>query len=127
MIRAERNYLFFVDLNIFSVYYSLGSGSDMATFYQRAGVPSIDMWFTYDEVSSEWGEGWGLHAQWWLYTDNFESIRYFELINKINFVIFYIDRYYLNKTRNRSFNYSLLTKQLYFGDFCVDGEHLYLL
>lgn len=32
-----------------SVYYSLGSGSDMATFYQRAGVPSIDMWFTYDE------------------------------------------------------------------------------
>ncbi|XP_056014480.1 glutamate carboxypeptidase 2-like isoform X2 [Ostrea edulis] len=35
-----------------SVYYSLGSGSDMATFYQRAGVPSIDMWFTYDE--SKW-------------------------------------------------------------------------
>ncbi|XP_069102028.1 putative N-acetylated-alpha-linked acidic dipeptidase isoform X2 [Argopecten irradians] len=32
-----------------SVYYSLGSGSDMATFYQRAGVPSVDMWFTYDE------------------------------------------------------------------------------
>ena len=58
MIRADRNYLFFVDLNIFSVYYSLGSGSDMATFYQRAGVPSIDMWFTYDEVSSE-GRGGG--------------------------------------------------------------------
>ncbi|XP_060073376.1 glutamate carboxypeptidase 2-like [Ylistrum balloti] len=32
-----------------SVYYSLGSGSDMATFYQRAGVPSVDMWFTYDD------------------------------------------------------------------------------
>ena len=53
-IRADRNYLF-----IFSVYYSLGSGSDMATFYQRAGVPSIDMWFTYDEVSSEGGGGGG--------------------------------------------------------------------
>ncbi|XP_061193543.1 N-acetylated-alpha-linked acidic dipeptidase 2-like isoform X2 [Saccostrea echinata] len=35
-----------------SVYYSLGSGSDMATFYQRAGVPSVDMWFTYD--SDKW-------------------------------------------------------------------------
>lgn len=35
-----------------SVYYSLGSGSDMATFYQRAGVPSIDMWFTYN--SDKW-------------------------------------------------------------------------
>ena len=35
-----------------SVYYSLGSGSDMATFYQRAGVPSLDMWFTYNE--DEW-------------------------------------------------------------------------
>ncbi|XP_062590034.1 N-acetylated-alpha-linked acidic dipeptidase 2-like [Saccostrea cucullata] len=35
-----------------SVYYSLGSGSDMATFYQRAGVPCIDMWFTYD--SKKW-------------------------------------------------------------------------
>ncbi|KAJ8315195.1 hypothetical protein KUTeg_007345 [Tegillarca granosa] len=32
-----------------SVYYSLGSGSDMATFYQRAGVPSVDMWYTYNE------------------------------------------------------------------------------
>ncbi|KAL3881664.1 hypothetical protein ACJMK2_028074, partial [Sinanodonta woodiana] len=31
-----------------SIYYSLGSGSDMATFYQRAGVPSIDMWYDYD-------------------------------------------------------------------------------
>ncbi|KAL3881662.1 hypothetical protein ACJMK2_028072 [Sinanodonta woodiana] len=31
-----------------SVYYSLGSGSDMATFYQRAGVPSIDMYYTFD-------------------------------------------------------------------------------
>ena len=79
-IRADRNLPVYVDLNIFSVYYSLGSGSDMATFYQRAGVPSIDMWFTYDEVSSE-GRGGGLHAQWWLYTGNLESIRYFELIN----------------------------------------------
>lgn len=44
---------FIIDDEIhFSVYYSLGSGSDMATFYQRAGVPSIDMWFTYDEVSA---------------------------------------------------------------------------
>lgn len=32
-----------------SVYYSLGSGSDMATFYQRAGVPSTDFWYTYNE------------------------------------------------------------------------------
>lgn len=31
--------------------YSLGSGSDMASFYQRAGVPSIDMWITYDEIN----------------------------------------------------------------------------
>ncbi|XP_064617073.1 LOW QUALITY PROTEIN: N-acetylated-alpha-linked acidic dipeptidase 2-like [Liolophura sinensis] len=31
------------------VYYSLGSGSDMATFYQRAGVPSTDMYYTYDQ------------------------------------------------------------------------------
>ncbi|KAL3881371.1 hypothetical protein ACJMK2_027819 [Sinanodonta woodiana] len=31
-----------------SVYYSLGSVSDMAAFYQRAGVPSIDMWYDYD-------------------------------------------------------------------------------
>lgn len=28
--------------------YSLGSGSDMATFYQRAGVPSMDFYYTYD-------------------------------------------------------------------------------
>ncbi|KAK3585560.1 hypothetical protein CHS0354_022970 [Potamilus streckersoni] len=31
-----------------SIYYSLGSGSDMATFYERAGVPSIDMYYSYD-------------------------------------------------------------------------------
>ncbi|KAL3881667.1 hypothetical protein ACJMK2_028077 [Sinanodonta woodiana] len=31
-----------------SIYYSLGSGSDMAAFYERAGVPSIDMWYSYD-------------------------------------------------------------------------------
>ncbi|KAL3881668.1 hypothetical protein ACJMK2_028078 [Sinanodonta woodiana] len=31
-----------------SVYYSLGASSDMATFYQRAGVPSVDMWYTFD-------------------------------------------------------------------------------
>lgn len=30
------------------VSYSLGSGSDMATFYQRAGVPSMDFYYTYD-------------------------------------------------------------------------------
>lgn len=34
------------------IVYSLGSVSDMATFYQRAGVPSVDMWFTYDEGNS---------------------------------------------------------------------------
>ncbi|KAK7115718.1 N-acetylated-alpha-linked acidic dipeptidase 2-like [Littorina saxatilis] len=32
------------------VTYSLGSGSDMAAFYQRAGVPSVDMWMTYNEI-----------------------------------------------------------------------------
>jgi len=42
--------LSYVFLFSHSVYYSLGSGSDMATFYQRAGVPSLDMWFTYNEV-----------------------------------------------------------------------------
>ncbi|KAL8618688.1 hypothetical protein ACOMHN_048864 [Nucella lapillus] len=31
--------------------YSLGSGSDMATFYQRAGVSCVDMSMTYDKVS----------------------------------------------------------------------------
>ena len=31
--------------------YSLGSGSDMAAFYQRAGVPCVDMWITYDEIN----------------------------------------------------------------------------
>ncbi|KAK7492612.1 hypothetical protein BaRGS_00016091, partial [Batillaria attramentaria] len=36
-----------------SFIYSLGSGSDMAAFYQRAGVPSVDMWMTYDEVRYE--------------------------------------------------------------------------
>ncbi|PVD19368.1 hypothetical protein C0Q70_19856 [Pomacea canaliculata] len=33
------------------VYYSLGSSSDMAAFYQRAGVSSVDMWITYDEAN----------------------------------------------------------------------------
>ncbi|XP_025076798.1 glutamate carboxypeptidase 2-like isoform X2 [Pomacea canaliculata] len=31
--------------------YSLGSGSDMAAFYQRAGISSIDMVMTYDEAN----------------------------------------------------------------------------
>ncbi|GAB1611169.1 N-acetylated-alpha-linked acidic dipeptidase 2-like isoform X1, partial [Argonauta hians] len=36
------------DSNEPNVSYSLGSGSDMATFYQRAGVPSMDFFYTYD-------------------------------------------------------------------------------
>lgn len=30
--------------------YSPGSSSDQAAFYQRAGVSSLDIWMTYDEV-----------------------------------------------------------------------------
>ncbi|KAK3578650.1 hypothetical protein CHS0354_002952 [Potamilus streckersoni] len=36
-----------------SIYYALGSGSDMAAFYQRAGVPCIDMWYAFD--NKKWG------------------------------------------------------------------------
>ncbi|KAK3585558.1 hypothetical protein CHS0354_022968 [Potamilus streckersoni] len=71
-----------------SVYYSLGSGSDMASFYQRAGVPCVDMWYSYD------------HKKW----------------NMLSYPLYHsaYETFHMYKTHiDPSFNYSLAMTQLW--------------
>ncbi|XP_029645786.1 N-acetylated-alpha-linked acidic dipeptidase 2 isoform X3 [Octopus sinensis] len=70
------------------VSYSLGSGSDMATFYQRAGVPSMDFFYTYD--SEKW-----------------------KTLSYPSYHTAYDTFYYYTKFVDPSFNYTLAISQLW--------------